>query len=164
MKTFQEHINKEEGTIKEFVANVPNMEIRNIMNEGYCRYDFSFKMTHPTIPNKLMNGLCEVKTRTIASDKYEGGAMLELDKVTSIAMKVAEIKNDPRYSHIDLRVFFLCKYTDKTLLWDLSKVNLGNIKMVNCPKSSSFDGSREYMIKPVLNFALEDATIVIDNK
>lgn len=157
MNTFEQNINKETKTIEEFINSNKNINLINIQNEGYTRYDFSFNI-------KDKYGICEVKTRTITSYKYKGeGVMLELDKVTALALKIGELKNNSKTKHLNINSYFLCKFTDVTLLFDLNNIDLGKVKYKWCPKTSSSDGNNKYVYKPVLMFNQDDAVYRINN-
>ncbi len=167
MKTFKENINKETETINQFIESNKNIRLMNIQNEGYSRYDFSFYTVKKYNNIELKQyGICEAKTRNISSTKYENeGSLLELDKVTALALKIAELKNDRDNINRVIKPYFLCKFTDVILLFDLTNVDLGKIQYKLCPKHSSSDGNNEYVYKPVLMFKKEDAIykIKLDN-
>ncbi len=154
MKTFQENINNETETIHQFINSNKNIRLINIHNEGFSRYDFSFytiKKQNNTILKQY--GVCEAKTRNISSNKYkEEGALLELDKVTALALKIAELKNNKENKNRIIKPYFLCKFTDVILLFDLTNLDLGKIHYKRCPKQSSLDGDNKYIYKPVLMF------------
>ncbi|OAB78773.1 hypothetical protein [Cochleicola gelatinilyticus] len=161
MKTFTEHINEETETIKQFLKTQNNIEIKEIKNEGYSRYDFDFISGTTGNPFKIY-GVCEAKTRNSNSNDYgDTGVLIELDKLNSICKEVTSKKEENING--DYRPYYLSKYNDVTYLFNLEKCQLGNIIFKRCPKTSSIDGNTEWIDKACFLLNPKDAIIKIYN-
>ncbi len=163
METFKNYINRETNTIIEFIDGEDTIRLGKLQNEGYSVYDCSI-ISGCTLPSgRVMEtqGIVEVKTRNVNSDEYEDVA-LELSKVTSMSKKLCELKD--KHPNMVINQYFLCRFLDKTYLWDISDVNLGKIKYKKCPKQTGIDGNNGYIYKPLVMFQYEDAIIIKENK
>jgi len=158
---FEEHINKEGFTIKEFIDLNESISIKTIVNESYSRYDFVFYSagTYNGYFIPQVEGITEVKTRSYDSDEFYGGVLIELDKITAILSEVARLKSDVNNVNKIIKGFYLVKYTDKTFLFDLEKVNLGLIEFKKCPKHTASNGYNGWISKPVIMLDPEESVI-----
>lgn len=149
MKTFNEHINQELETIKEFTgATSGSTQLRKVLNEGYSTYDFTFQ-SGGTIC------IAEVKTRDCYSYKYNT-TILELMKVNNMFNVVVDFKT--KYPFMDFRPVFLVKFKDGLFLIDMS-VASSTVSIKKCPKNTANDGNNEYVDKPVMEYKIN-----IENK
>ncbi len=163
METFKGYINKETETIIEFIDSEPAIKLGKLQNEGYSVYDCSIISGSTLNSGKVIetHAIVEVKTRNVNSTDYPDVA-LELSKVTSMSKKLCELKDN--YPNMMINQLFLCKFLDKTYLWDISQVDLGKIQYKKCPKQTSVDGNNQYIYKPLVMFQYEDAIIIKENK
>ncbi|WP_067151064.1 hypothetical protein [Pseudotamlana agarivorans] len=145
---FNDYINKETETITGFCQTNKEIEIEKIYNEGFSKFDFTFISGNTNTPFKI-NGICEVKTRNVTSDYYAGGCLIQLDKYKSLIDIVSKCKNKEKNINKDIRAFYLVRYTDKDLLFDLNHTKMDAIKFENCPKHTASNGNNTYEFKPV---------------
>ena len=147
MRTFNEHINEELETIKEFTGCTSGTtQLRKVLNEGYSTYDFTFQ-SGGTIC------ICEVKTRDCYSYTYDT-TILELMKVNNIFNAVVDFKT--KYCFMDFKPVFLVKFIDGLYLIDISVVS-STVSIKKCPKNTADDGNNEYVDKPVMEYRITDA-------
>ncbi|MDP2686454.1 MAG: hypothetical protein Q8O62_04480 [Aequorivita sp.] len=157
---FKQHINIESVTIEDFINSQNEINVTELKNDSFSTYDFEFTSgsTNNQFPQK---GITEVKTRKYSSTKFEGGILLEIKKLANI-MDVVTFKRKKNIND-NWRGYYLVKYTDVTFLFELDSVQLGNIKMILCPESSSKDGSKEWVYKACFLLNPDDAIIRIEN-
>lgn len=160
MKTFEQHINLEQETIINFCSTQEEIEINDIINDGFSTHDFTFTSGTTSNPFKI-SGYCEAKTRSITSTYYDGGVLLELNKFNSVMTTIGQERSKPERINDTIKGYYLIKYKDFTYLFDLEQVELGNIKVILCPKSSSSNGNNEYHYKPVFFLNPIDAIVTI---
>ncbi|KQC33411.1 hypothetical protein AAU57_08850 [Nonlabens sp. YIK11] len=170
MNTFQQHINAEGTTIYSFIEGQPSINLKEIQNDSYSRYDFEF-VSGSTVPKinsdgtrfkYLLNGLCEVKTRNSNIIDYQSeGILIELNKLTAV-IRETTIKQAENINLI-YQPFYLSKYNDVTYLFNLMDCDLGRIQIIRCPKTSSSNGNNEYVNKACVLLSPDDAIITINH-
>lgn len=147
MKTFNEHINQELETIKEFTGSTSGTtQLRKVLNEGYSTYDFTFQ-SGATIC------IAEVKTRDCYSYTYDT-TILELMKVNNMFNAIVDFKI--KYPFMDFKPVFLVKFKDGLFLIDMS-VASSTVSIKKCPKHTANNGNNEYVDKPVMEYKINNA-------
>jgi len=148
MKTFEENINKESNTIKEFINTTGNaVKMRKMMNEGYSRYDFTFSLKNTVY-------LTEVKTRNVSKNRYSD-TILEQSKIDAI-QSIADDFNMSNASDFNIKVGFLVSFSCGGMyFFDINKVKT-TTSIMPCPKTSSTGGSQEVINKKLRHFRIED--------
>jgi hypothetical protein len=158
---FQQHINKETATINNFFTTKEDITLNKIVNEGYSSYDAVITSANT---KEVLYACVEAKTRGVNSTTYEGGAILELYKFNSLINILTSKRNLPENQNKTLKCFYLMQFNDKTFLFDLESVNLGNLKIIQLPKHSATDGSKEWINKPVFFLDYKDAILVSNTR
>lgn len=158
---FQQFINIEEVTIKEFIKSSPALSINEIKNESFSTFDFTFFSagTHNGHYTPIIDGIAEAKTRRYSSEKYPTGALIELNKLTSIAIEVSKQKTEISNINKTIKGYYLMKYTDKTFLFDLETIDLGQIKFEKLPKRTANSRNIEWIYKAVIIIPYEKAIL-----
>lgn len=165
MSTFKGYINTELETINEFDSKIEPIKVYKIINDGYSPYDCMFVSagTFNGYYKENLYGVCEVKTRDVSSITYLEGPMIEIQKLFSICEKVSQFRDELKHINKTINGFYLVKYTDKTYLFNLDRVNLGQVQYEKCPKNTAKNGNNNYKTKPVLYLKYEDAVLVYNN-
>ncbi|WP_339875227.1 hypothetical protein [Olleya marilimosa] len=155
---FQQHINKETATINNFFNTQEEITVSKLHNEGFNCYDAIITSASTTNPSKLY-GIVEAKTRGINHDTYDGGVLLQLDKLNSVKQALNNAKNKPENINKTLKAFYLVQYNDYTYLFDLDNVNYGKLQSKKLPKNTASDGSSEWIFKDIFLLQPSDALI-----
>lgn len=148
MRTIEEHINKETKTIKRFQDLTGNaVKIRKIMNEGFSRYDFTFRLK-----DKIY--LTEVKTRNVGTNFYPT-TILEKSKCDYIS-NLAKEYNESGISDYNIKFGFLVAFSDGGMyFFDYEKVNTFE-STLRCQKTSIKNGNNDMVDKKMINFKTSD--------
>ncbi|MFI8379609.1 hypothetical protein [Leeuwenhoekiella sp. NPDC079379] len=156
-KTFAQHINLESFTINEFFSNQPQIQLTEILNESYSRYDFEFLSGNTSSPIKK-TGLVEVKTRQKNYyDFGDSGVLIELDKYNALFKECQSRKM--KNINLQIQPFYLVRYPDVEFLFDLSQVEVNKPWWISCPVSSSSNGYNGYIDKACFFLPSSGATI-----
>lgn len=157
---FNEHITKEALTITNFCTGQQEIKLNKLNNEGFSCYD-AVITSASTITNDVIYGMLEAKTRHIDSDTYDGGILLQLDKLASIKAVLNKAQTDPKNINKRLKAFYLTRYNDYTYLFDLDTVNYGKLITKLLPKNTASDGSTEWIYKDVFLLQPSDAVVTV---
>ena len=158
---FDKLINLEAQTIKEFNEKQTEVTITKLLNDSYSHYDFEFTSGGTKDYGYLdqITGICEAKTRSYSSTKYNGGILIELAKFSNVLTCVASEKDVFFNINKTIKGFYLVKYTDKTFLFDLETLDTSNIIFKKCPKHTASDGFNGYITKAILLIPPEAAIL-----
>lgn len=158
---FTDYINIEEETINEFINQQPKIELNLLMNESFSVYDFTFVSagTHNGLYTPILDGVCEAKTRNEASTSYPEGALLELTKLTGVCQEISKAKDEFLNLNKTIKGFYLVKYTDRTFLFDLDTLDLGQIEYRKLPKTTAKSRNMEWITKAIIIIPYEKAIL-----
>jgi len=158
---FKEYINTEATTINDFIIQNEPISLNELKNDSFSTYDFTFFSAGT--PNEfytpVVDGVCEVKTRSYNSSDYPTGALMELHKFSEIANEVARLKDEHININKTIKGFYLIKYIDRTFLYDIQLLNPTNLIFQKLPKSTASDGKKDWVMKPLLILPYEDAIL-----
>lgn len=150
---FNQHINKETETIKEFeLITSDNIKVRKIMNESFSSYDFIFTYKEDYIY------FTEVKTRSVRHDDYPD-TILEEMKVDNIYKLIKEA-NKIKKVLAEIRPGFLVRFTDSMYFFDLVRTPT-TTSIKKCPKHTASDGNNYYVDKKLVHFKIQDGKKII---
>ncbi|WP_431137481.1 hypothetical protein [Psychroserpens mesophilus] len=162
MNTFENYINIEAETINEFIKQHHPITLNEVKNDSFSRYDFTFYSAGT--PNEhytpVLDGICEVKTRKNSSTDYPEGIMIELDKLNAVAKAVADEKDEFHNINKTIKGFFLFKYVDKMMLFDIETITTDNLQFRKLPKQTATNNN-EWVTKAVLIIPYDDAVLTI---
>jgi hypothetical protein len=147
MKTFNENIQTELETIREFNNKTgKNVKMRKLENNGYSSYDFTYSLNNKTI------FYTEVKTRRCSSTLYRDTILevMKVDKINSIIKEHQKLNND-----YILKAGLLVKFTDCMMFFDINELE-EIISEKLCPKTSSSDGRNDMVYKKMYHYNISD--------
>jgi hypothetical protein len=161
MKTFKDYINIEEETIKKFIDVKEDITLNEIKNDSFSVYDFTFFSagTYNEYFTKVIDGICEVKTRKTNHTNYPEGVILELKKLTSVLSEVALEKDNPDNINKTIKGYYLMEYLDKSFLFDLEQIDTKSIQFKKCPKYTANTSSPDFIYKPVVLIPFDQAIL-----
>jgi hypothetical protein len=157
---FEQHINKETATINNFFKTQQDIKVNKLNNEGYSVYD-AVITSASTTTSDVIYGIVEAKTRGINHDTYQGGVLLQLDKLNSVKQALNKAKSEPKNGNKTLKAYYLVQYQDYTYLFDLDNVDYGKLQSKLLPKSTASDGSTQWIYKDIFLIDVKDAIITI---
>lgn len=147
METFNDYINNELDTIREFTGiTKDNITLRKVINNSYSPYDFTYASG---------NTICiaEVKTRNCSSTYYPD-TILELSKVNNIFTKIVEFKD--KHPNRQFKPVFIVKFTDGMYLIDMTNTPV-TMGFKWCDKNTAKDGNNKKELKPTVHYNINNA-------